>query len=123
MRSVAIAALLLVAASAGAQAPDTMPAAAPATPIAGPSAPPDAGRTVSRRASLAPLEAARHAALDARMNGFHAAYRSHALDERSLSREFGAFARTDHHFEDEPTPGCVTSPAPTPRTSRVASTT
>jgi tetratricopeptide (TPR) repeat protein len=55
----------------------------------------------ARRESLDLLQAGRYVDLDARMNGFQQAYRSRAIDDLELLREFGAFARTDSALKDQ----------------------
>jgi hypothetical protein len=66
-----------------------------------PSSPLSPAQRASRRESLKLLEDGRYADLDARMNGFQQAYRTHALDDLGLLREFGAFARTDSMLPDK----------------------
>ncbi|HXC09579.1 MAG TPA: DUF4034 domain-containing protein [Steroidobacteraceae bacterium] len=60
-----------------------------------PSSPLSPAQKAARRESLELLQAGRYADLDTRMNAFQQAYRSRALDDLELLREFGAFARTD----------------------------
>jgi hypothetical protein len=86
--------------------PRETPVAAPAPPEAAsssadPSSPLSAAQKAARRESLELLHAGRYAELDARMNGFQQAYRSRAIGDLELLRQFGAFARTDSALKDE----------------------
>ena len=85
----------------GTPEPAPVPPAAAAVAIADPSSPLSPAQKASRRDSRELLQAGRYADLDARMNGFQQAYRSGAIDDLELLREFGAFARTDSALQDK----------------------